>query len=97
MICFTKSKAECAGKIVEQVNPAGTSQNCSRCGQTVPKDLSVRVHSCPFCGLILDRDHNAAINIMNGSTVGTTGINARQGLFNREADAAGRPSLLGFG
>jgi putative transposase len=78
---FTKSKAECAGKIVEFVNPAGTSQNCSCCHNPVPKDLAIRVHCCPFCGLVLDRDHNAAINILN--TVGTTGINARQGILDR--------------
>ena len=73
---FTKSKAECAGKVVEFVNPRNTSQNCSGCHNQVPKDLSVRVHSCPYCGLVLDRDHNAAINILNRSisTVGTTGI-----------------------
>ena len=76
LINFTKSKAEYAGKIVELVNPRNTSQNCSSCGNTVQKDLSVRVHSCPFCGLVLDRDHNAAINILKRSisTVGTTGI-----------------------
>ncbi|MFA5579347.1 MAG: zinc ribbon domain-containing protein, partial [Methanothrix sp.] len=34
------------------------------CGQLVQKDLSERVHRCPFCGLTLDRDHNAAINIL---------------------------------
>ncbi|MFZ3166002.1 MAG: transposase [Candidatus Methanoperedens sp.] len=78
---FTKSKAECAGKVVEFVNPKGTSQNCSGCHNPVFKDLSIRVHSCPFCGLVLDRDHNAAINILG--TVGTTGINARQGILNR--------------
>ena len=85
LIGFTKSKAEYAGKIVELVNPRNTSQNCSSCGKSVPKDLSVRIHSCPFCGLELDRDHNAAINILNRSksTVGTTGINAHQGLLNR--------------
>jgi len=76
LIGFTKTKAECAGKVVELVNPKYTSQNCSGCGNSVPKDLSVRVHSCPFCGLVLDRDHNAAINILkrSSSTVGTTGI-----------------------
>jgi len=85
LINFTKTKAEYAGKIVELVNPRNTSQNCSSCGKSVPKDLSVRIHSCPFCGLELDRDHNAAINILNRSksTVGTTGINAHQGLLNR--------------
>ena len=82
---FTTFKAECAGKIVELVNPKGTSQNCSRCHNPVPKDISVRVHSCPFCGLVLDRDHNAAINILARSicTVGTTGIYARQRLLDR--------------
>ncbi len=81
---FVSYKAEWAGKIVEFVNPRGTSQNCSSCGQTVHKDLSVRIHSCPYCGLVLDRDHNAAINILNkskidkSSTVGTTGIQACQ-------------------
>lgn len=64
LIQFTTYKAEEAGKIVELVNPNGTSQKCSKCGKTVPKDLSKRVHSCPFCGLMLDRDHNAAINIL---------------------------------
>ena len=42
------------------VDPAGLSQNCSRCHGYVPKDLSVRVHSCPLCGLVLDRDVNSA-------------------------------------
>ena len=97
LISFTKSKAEYAGKVVELVNPRNTSQNCSGCGNTVPKNLSVRVHSCPFCGLKLDRDHNAAINILNRSkyTVGTTEINACQGLLNRESMQQEAPTLQG--
>ncbi len=47
-----------------QVNPRNTSQNCSGCGELVKKDLSVRVHHCTSCGLTLDRDENAAINIL---------------------------------
>ena len=87
LINFTKTKAEYAGKIVELVNPRNTSQICSKCGKSVPKDLSVRVHSCPFCGLVLDRDHNAAINILNRSisTVGTTGFQACLSNLSREA------------
>ena len=87
LINFTKTKAEYAGKIVELVNPRNTSQNCSRCGKTIQKDLSVRVHSCPFCGLVLDRDINGAINILNRSisTVGTTGFQACLSNLNREA------------
>lgn len=61
---FTVYKAECAGRGVALVNPRGTTQMCSGCGVVVPKDLSVRVHDCPHCGLRLDRDHNAALNIL---------------------------------
>ena len=64
LIAITSYKAEWAGKRVELVNPRNTSQICSGCGQIVQKDLSERTHSCPFCGLVLDRDHNAAINIL---------------------------------
>ncbi|NES64651.1 MAG: IS200/IS605 family element transposase accessory protein TnpB [Okeania sp. SIO2D1] len=53
------------GVHVIKVNPHNTSQNCSNCGQKVPKTLSVRTHSCPKCKTILDRDENAAINILN--------------------------------
>jgi len=86
LMTLTKSKAGYAGKVVEFVNARNTSQNCSGCHNPVPKALSVRVHSCPFCGLELDRDHNAAINILgrSNSTVGITGIYARQGLSSRE-------------
>lgn len=58
------AKAEEAGRQVIKVRPNGTSQICSRCGEKVPKKLSVRVHECPFCGLILDRDENASRNIL---------------------------------
>jgi putative transposase len=56
-------KAECAGKLVVSVPPHYTSQDCSRCGMRVPKSLSVRTHVCPQCGLVMDRDENAAHNI----------------------------------
>ena len=57
-------KAESAGIPLIAVNPSNTTQACSGCGRIVPKDLSVRVHSCPDCGLVLDRDVNAARNIL---------------------------------
>ena len=56
-------KAERAGLLAIAVNPNGTTQNCSGCGTKVPKELKDRLHVCPECGLTLDRDHNAAINI----------------------------------
>lgn len=61
---FSTYKAESAGRGVALVNPRGTTQMCSGCGVIVPKDLSVRVHDCPNCGLKLSRDHNAALNIL---------------------------------
>jgi putative transposase len=82
---FTKTKAECAGKIVEFVNPAGTSQTCI-CGFHVPKDLSMRIHSCPSCGFVMGRDQVSAklIEIRKPvCTIGTMGINAREGILNR--------------
>jgi putative transposase len=53
------------GVRVVKVNPNNTSQNCSGCGVKVKKDLSIRWHSCPHCHTELDRDINAAINILN--------------------------------
>ncbi|MFN7511523.1 zinc ribbon domain-containing protein, partial [Microcystis sp.] len=49
-------------------------QNCSNCGETVKKSLSTRTHQCK-CGCVLDRDENAAINILKRglSTVGHQG------------------------
>jgi putative transposase len=46
------------------VEPAFTSQDCHACGTRVKKSLSVRTHICSGCGLVLDRDHNAALNIL---------------------------------
>jgi putative transposase len=57
-------KAESAGAQVAKVPPQGTSQECSCCGKLVPKKLSERRHDCPFCGLSLQRDVNAARNIL---------------------------------
>jgi putative transposase len=57
-------KAAEAGTRLVRVAPAGTSQVCSRCGTVVKKPLSERTHSCPGCGLVIDRDTNAALNIL---------------------------------
>ena len=73
MLCY---KAGSAGCRVVFVNPEGTTQQCSRCGSTVRKSLKDRVHVCPVCGLVIDRDLNAAHNILNRSTVGHTGFEA---------------------
>jgi putative transposase len=65
-----EAKAACAGRQVIAVPAQYTSQDCSgvlpdgsRCRQRVAKSLSVRTHVCPCCGLVLDRDENAALHI----------------------------------
>ncbi len=69
-------KAESAGCRVVFVNPEGTTKECSACGMEVQKSLRDRVHSCPACGLIIGRDLNASINILNRATAGIAGSNA---------------------
>jgi putative transposase len=71
-----EGKAVYAGRRVVAVPPAYTSQDCSgvlpdgnRCTQRVAKSLSVRTHVCPSCGLVLDRDENAALNIRRAGQV----------------------------
>lgn len=63
-VALCASKAEEAGCTVVKVAPHDTSQICSSCGCVVKKDLSERMHSCPHCRCELDRDHNAALNIL---------------------------------
>jgi putative transposase len=64
LVSMCRFKAECAGAVhVLTVDPRYTSQICSGCGQVRRKELSERWHSCE-CGCELDRDHNAAINIL---------------------------------
>jgi putative transposase len=75
LIQFTQSKAEKAGKVVELVDARYTSQKCSQCGIIVPKMLADRVHLCPNCGLEVDRDINASLNIR---TLGLRGRACRE-------------------
>jgi putative transposase len=79
-----EGKAAYAGRRVVAVPPAFTSQDCSGCGERVLKTLSVRTHVCPFCGLVMDRDENAASNIQWAGQVlrGLAGVPAGT---NREA------------
>ncbi len=63
-IRMTIGKAAEADRTVILVDPRNTSTMCSRCGELVTKKLSERTHACPACGLVLDRDTNAAINIL---------------------------------
>jgi putative transposase len=73
-----EDKAERAGHQVIRVPARFTTQKCNRCGEHVQKSLSVRTHICPSCGLVEDRDVNAAKNIVRAgappSGTGTDGL-----------------------
>ncbi|MDD2755188.1 MAG: transposase [Methanothrix sp.] len=57
-------KAQSAGRKLIKIDPRNTTQRCSACGSIIKKDLSVRVHECPYCGFSCDRDYNASRNIL---------------------------------
>lgn len=66
------AKAEEAGRELIAVDPRFTSQDCSRCGHRAPKPMSQREHHCQECGLHIDRDENAARNILARAQAGPT-------------------------
>ncbi|MCX6773797.1 MAG: RNA-guided endonuclease TnpB family protein [Candidatus Micrarchaeota archaeon] len=70
-------KAEEAGCRVVFVDPDGTTKECSSCGEIIDKELKERRHTCPSCGLSMDRDLNASINILKRATAGQAESNAR--------------------
>lgn len=61
---YLSYKAQSAGRQIQYVSPQYTSQDCSQCGNRVPKELSDRLHVCPHCGFVADRDYNASLNIL---------------------------------
>lgn len=63
-LAILTDKAARAGHVVVRVPARFTSQKCRRCHEHVQKSLSVRTHICPHCGLVEDRDVNAAKNIL---------------------------------
>lgn len=64
-----KAKAEEAGRQIVEVPAKRITKLCSQCQKEVPKDLSVCVHNYPFCHLVIDRDHNSALNILRAGQV----------------------------
>ncbi len=72
-------KAESAGGSVILVDPRGTSQRCSGCGREPDraKTLADRVHDCDGCGLVLDRDVNAARDVLQRVQRPGTGLRSR--------------------
>jgi len=60
---YISYKAERAGKLYIPVDYKGTTKRCSQCGREVAKNLSERIHKCPFCGFKAPRDYNSALDV----------------------------------
>lgn len=80
-------KAESAGKIFVKIDPKNTSKECSVCGSIRDMPLSQRTYTCSQCGNVMDRDINAAINILNRGIV-------RQGLPSTLLEIAPLPTPI---
>ncbi|MEM3197377.1 MAG: transposase [Conexivisphaerales archaeon] len=70
-------KAESAGLRVVKVDPRNTSKECSNCGNVQDMPLPERTYICNRCGISIDRDINASINILNRATLGQRGSHAQ--------------------
>ena len=103
LVQMLDDKAARAGGRVDWVAPHHTSQDCSGCGRRVPKKLSVRVHRCGGpngCGLVLDRDVNAAVNVLRrglSSPPGGTFPGAVGGTFTPNRHKTTGPAPMGNG
>jgi len=87
-LTLLNEKAESAGVKLVEIDPKGTSQECSSCGATVQKNLSVRTHKCS-CGTVMDRDLNAAINILHrGLTIAGGNITRMVGRMKEKLEIA---------
>jgi len=88
LIRYTAYKsAMLRGTDVVRVNPAYSSQDCSVCGTRVPKTLAERLHVCPNCGAVMDRDHNAA-NVVELRAFGTNTVGAGTAPNRRASEPA---------
>jgi putative transposase len=95
-ISILRYKAACAGSRLIEVDSRGTSQDCSACGAKVPKNLGDRLHKCDSCGLAMDRDLNAARNILKRAGVGpglqnVANLGMRAGGNLEEAEGGNKP------
>jgi putative transposase len=74
MLVYKAEKA--GGRVVKRGPFEPTTKKCSRCGAIRDMKLEDRIYKCDKCGLVIDRDQNAAINVLKGHTSGHGGINA---------------------
>ena len=81
-------KAESAGMNAIKADPRDTSKECSNCGNIQDMPLSAREYNCSRCGMRLDRDINASINILKRATLGQRGSHAQGEIVRPQQEAA---------
>ena len=91
LITFVTYKTVMAGARVVSVDPSYTTQYCSVCCFRVPKTLAERLHECPECRAVMDRDYNAGVNILQRGLTRLKG--GRIGATRTYACGEGKPSL----
>jgi putative transposase len=89
-LAWVRYDGQVHGIPVVAVSPKFTTQECSSCGFRVKKSLSMRTHICPNCGLVLDRDVNAALNILAAALVIVATHNRTAGQAGTGAASAAR-------
>src|SRR5262249_29983905 len=99
-LSWVRSYGQVHGIPVVAVPPKFTTQECSGCGFRVKKSLSMRTHICPSCGLVLDRDWNAALNILAAAKVLVAALHrtagqAGTGSASAERNASGQTTAGG--
>jgi putative transposase len=87
-LCWVRYYGLLHGIPIVAICPRFTTQDCSGCGFRVKKSLSMRTHICPGCGLVLDRDQNAALNILERAY--RTAGQAETGSASAERNASGQ-------
>jgi putative transposase len=98
-LSWVRSYGQVHGIPVVAVPARFTTQDCSGCGYRVKKSLSMRTHICPSCGLVLDRDWNAALNILAaalllGAAHHRTAGQAGTGAASAERNASGQGTVF---
>ncbi len=86
-IQFLSYKAESAGMKVIEVDPRNTSKECSNCGNIQEMPLSKRIYACNKCGISIDRDINASINILNRAREGHSRSHAQRDFVRPQREA----------
>ena len=76
--------SESKGFTIKKINPAYTSQTCSKCGNICKESRNGEMYECIKCGIIIDADYNAAINILQRGVYGPSSTKTKCNYINNK-------------